>query len=278
MECPCYLNGSVYKPGDKTPSPLLANNQICVCSGAEIKCSEKQVYPREHCTEDEIYAYCTNDEPGKVCEPSCESQSSKYNCPIICEDSCICKPGLVRSPEGNCIKKTQCPCMHMGTLYSAREVFRHDCNVCTCQSGVINCTAKDCSKICVTYGESHYVLYDDIWLEYESNYCDILLTESIPHVTQVPFRVQVKNAACTHFGNIICKKNVNITVGDVSLILDNMDAIMSHFEQPNYPFRISYIGFYVIIETAVGLTVYWDLHMQVLIQIKDHLMLKVVIG
>ncbi|XP_043530393.1 otogelin-like protein [Chiloscyllium plagiosum] len=272
MECPCYLNGSVYRPGDKTPSLLPMKQQECICSGADIKCSGISVHQKELCIQEEEYTYCTNNNTGKICEPSCENQIYKQMpCTEVCEEGCICKPGLVRSPEGNCINKTQCPCIHEGQLYSSKEVIQSDCNVCTCQSGIINCTTKDCRKLCFAYGESQYVLYDNIWLEYESNNCEILLTESLPHATKIPFRVGVKNV-CNRFGGSICRKLINITVGGDSLILDNVDKITSHSEEPNYPFRISHVGFYIIVETAVGLTVYWDLHLQVLVQIKDELM------
>ncbi|XP_067838183.1 mucin-5B-like [Heptranchias perlo] len=250
--------------GEKKPGVNLLSRMIL--EWWVILAEEKQ------CSKDEVYTNCKNNEVGKRCELSCESLSYKHNlCSSACEEGCMCKPGLVRSPEGQCINKTECPCKHGGQLYFPRETFLHDCNLCTCQFGILNCTEEDCSKICVAYGASQYVLYDKLWLEYESNNCRILLTESRPNSTPVPFRVEVKNVACSDFGGVICRKDVYIMVGAVTLTLDNTDGIISYSEEPDYPFRISRLGFFIIVETAIGLTVYWDLHMQVLVQIKPEL-------
>ncbi|XP_072903955.1 uncharacterized protein [Hemitrygon akajei] len=273
MDCPCYLNELVYKPGEKTLSPSPMKYQDCVCKAAEINCSQVLVYQKEQCTKNEVYVNCMGNEVGKKCEPSCESLSNKQNlCSLTCEEGCMCKPNFVRSPEGRCINKNMCPCKHDGMLYFPGEVFLDNCNVCTCLGGLVNCREADCSKTCVAHGESQYVLFDKLWLEYQSNDCKVLLTESMPNTTDVPFKVEVQNAACASFGSGICRKNVYVTVGAVTLTLDSTDGIIPYPEDPSSPFRISHLGFFVIVETVIGLTVLWDLQMQVLVQIKPELM------
>ncbi|XP_069771470.1 mucin-6-like [Narcine bancroftii] len=131
MGCPCYLNGLAYNPGDRIPSPAPMKYQDCVCNAGEVRCTQLLDYWKEKCTKNEVYINCMKSDVRKRCELSCEHLNSRHRpCPFTCQEGCMCKPGLVRSPEGMCINKTECPCKYGGQLYFPREIFLRGCDVC----------------------------------------------------------------------------------------------------------------------------------------------------
>uniref|UniRef100_A0AC35F6D9 TIL domain-containing protein n=1 Tax=Panagrolaimus sp. PS1159 TaxID=55785 RepID=A0AC35F6D9_9BILA len=61
---------------------------------------------RGTCSENEDFVECSS-KSRNHCEPSCENPNPQY-CTLMCADGCDCKEGFVRSPQGKCIKLSEC--------------------------------------------------------------------------------------------------------------------------------------------------------------------------
>ncbi|XP_064416238.1 mucin-5B-like [Latimeria chalumnae] len=266
--CPCYIKDMVYKPEERIHS---IKYDACHCQKGEVVCVGDKA-PLEECTVNEVYADCNNGS-GKACEPSCQNlEMLSEACPAVCQPGCICKFGFARSVDGSCVPVSQCPCVYKSEFYYPGESITQDCNTCTCEDGKFKCTSKECSAVCNHYTDSQYNLFDGIWLRFPVVDCDITLVEAAPAVSP-DFQVSVGRTPCEEYGGVICKKNVSVSYGETHVTLSGIDVLVSYKDKflIKDPVKIHHAGFYTIVEFPDTLSVYYDQHLDVLVEIQPKL-------
>ncbi|XP_075135142.1 uncharacterized protein LOC142210010 [Leptodactylus fuscus] len=270
--CPCYNNNRLYKIGETITQ---ANGQTCPCERL-LQCGDEEEPPAdvEDCSEHEVYSDCFVG-TGKACEPTCNNLALfDQGCTLPCQPGCICKSGLLRNNNGDCVPLNQCPCMHGDDIYNAGETLAQGCNTCTCENGKFSCTTNPCNKVCNAYGGSQFLLFDDVWKTFATRDCAIVLVESRKGESPF-FKVVMRNDANEALGGALLKKKIYIGFGGASVLLSEFDTTVVHELGSTTQLRTYRSGFYVVVHFLEGLTVYYDQHLDVIIQLEPQLQGKV---
>ncbi|XP_073511485.1 uncharacterized protein [Phyllobates terribilis] len=269
--CPCYSNNHLYKLGDTITQ---ANGQTCPCERIT-QCGDREETPPEPepCPDNEKYADCQFSS-GTLCEPSCMNLAIiDQGCTLECTPGCVCKPGLMRSSEGNCVPLNECTCTHGDDIYVPGATLAKDCNTCTCENGKFSCTHNPCNKVCNAYGGSQFFLFDNVWKSFDTKHCGIVLVESRENETPF-FRVVMQNTPNEAMGGALLKKTIYIAFGGASVVLSEFDTTVAQELGSNTQVKIYRSGFYQVAQ-FLGLTVYYDQHLDVIIQLAPQLQGKV---
>ncbi|XP_053546748.1 uncharacterized protein LOC128638663 isoform X5 [Bombina bombina] len=272
-QCPCYINNQVYKIGETI---IQQNGETCPCERI-LQCDsieEPELPEVDECSEDEVFSDCFTGN-GKACEPSCHNlEMISGICPADCKPGCVCKYGFLRDNNGKCVPLNECPCVHGDNFYNPGETLAKDCNTCTCENGKFVCTTNACNAVCNTYAGSQFILFDKVWKTFPTRDCPIVLVESQEHVTP-SFKVIMENVHTAAFGGALVTKKITITFGGTTVTLSDSEPIVSHSLGIHNEVKISNSGFYVIAEFSAGLSVYYDQHLDVIIQLQPQLQGKV---
>ncbi|XP_073426041.1 uncharacterized protein [Dendrobates tinctorius] len=270
--CPCYSNNRLYKLGEIITQ---ADGQTCPCERIT-QCGDKEEVPpeTESCQDNEIYADC-HFSKGKLCEPSCMNLAIlDTGCSLQCTPGCVCKSGFLRSSEGNCVPMNECPCIHGEEIYVPGATLAKDCNTCTCENGKFSCTDNPCNKVCNAYGGSQFFLFDNVWKSFDTKQCPIVLVESLEGETPI-FRVVMQNAPNEVMGGALLKKTIHIVFGGASVVLSEFDTTVVHEVGSTTQLKTYRSGFYQVVHFLLGLAVYYDQHLDVIIQLAPQLQGKV---
>ncbi|XP_075047076.1 otogelin-like protein [Mixophyes fleayi] len=269
--CPCYSINRVFKLGETVTQ---ANGDTCPCERV-LLCGGTETPPEVvQCSENEVNADCLVGY-GKTCEPSCQNlQVLDQNCALDCQPGCVCKFGLLRSNNGSCIPISECPCLHGDDVYNPGETLAQDCNTCTCEHGKFVCTNKQCNRVCNAYGESQFFLFDNIWKSFSTRQCPIVLAQSRQGESP-SFNVVMQNLPNEVMGGALQKKIIKIHFGGASVVLSEFDPTVVHELGSTTQVRIYRSGFYVVAHFLEGLAVYYDQHLDVIIQLEPQLQGKV---
>ncbi|KAJ1131680.1 hypothetical protein NDU88_010015 [Pleurodeles waltl] len=272
-QCPCYANNRVYKVGEMVK---FSNGKECGCQRI-MECSDENIpTPAEpiQCPNDEVYSDCVNG-VGKSCEKSCLNlEMVDQTCPADCVPGCICPYGSYRDDEDQCVSISDCKCIHGGDKYNPGETMVQDCNTCTCNDGRFECTRNACTSVCNAYGESQFILFDKVWKKFPTADCEMILVMSAQNP---PFAVTATSVASRLLAGSYSTKNITIQFGETYVLLTEFEPqvmynpTVSHHSEVN----IYRAGFYTVVDFPEGLTVYYDLHLDVVIQLQPHLQGKV---
>uniref|UniRef100_UPI0002B8D868 von Willebrand factor-like n=1 Tax=Ciona intestinalis TaxID=7719 RepID=UPI0002B8D868 len=261
-ECPCYHLGSWYHPGQMLHAPGV----LCQCIRGRIQCEGIQTLPLI-CLEGQIFHNCTEkllNNPhttqvmGAECAKTC--QNKDLPCPLsLCVSGCACPDGYVWQSD-RCVLPDECPCYHNSKEYATGSSITVDCNTCNCTSGRWDCTSNVCGGECSVVGEDHFHTFDGAWFDFTGDCEYILVTDECGSTAGV-FKVTFKKNPCTTF-RYGCAKTVTLQLGMYQILLESNqtpeETTLATSNGIDVHYEILHRGFYCIITTSIGVTVFWD--------------------
>ncbi|XP_030050826.1 otogelin-like protein [Microcaecilia unicolor] len=269
--CPCYSQNQAYKIGEIVQ---FSNGQKCPCKRT-MTCSDditpESIVPQT-CREDEELSDCLKGD-GMACEPSCQNMHlTDELCPIPCQSGCVCRYGYFRSINGSCVPVNQCPCFHGDDVYKPGDTISQNCNTCTCTEGKFNCTKKACSSMCNAYGVSQFLQFDNVWKKFSTADCEVILSESQADISPA-FRVSAVSRRSRQWAGAFTTKTISIQIGGVKVMLmkSNISVSYDDLSSAENQVNIYSAGFYTVVELPVGLTLYYDQHLDIFLHIQPQL-------
>ncbi|XP_032914346.1 otogelin-like protein [Catharus ustulatus] len=257
--CHCRYKGKALQPGEILPTPTGS----CQCLNGTVKCIEATTENIVHiCPEGKIYYDCRSPVPGLPaagvnCGISCANLAMNFSCVPSppCASGCICPPGMAEH-RGKCYIPDSCPCTWKDREFLSGEVITTPCYTCVCRRGVFNCTSYPCPAVCTIYGDRHYYTFDGLEYDYVSD-CQTYLLKSTDNSN---VSIIAQNKKC--FDNdIVCSKNVFITVGDTDIYLtepsEKQKTLGAQENKSNY--QLWKAGYYTVIHfPEQDITILWD--------------------
>ncbi|XP_019375531.1 PREDICTED: mucin-5B-like [Gavialis gangeticus] len=255
--CPCYYKGSLVPSGEV----IHEDGHVCTCVKGVLNCiGTKTAEPV--CISPMVYFDCKNITAGTTeveCQKSC--QTLDMHCyRTQCVSGCMCPSGLVSDGKGGCITQEECPCVHNEAMYKPGEKIKVGCNTCECKNRMWSCTKHQCLGTCAVYGDGHYITFDDKRFSFNGN-CEYTLVQDhcgINGTANGTFRVITENIPCGTTGTT-CSKSIKVFLGNYELILneEHFQAVKRGDGQ-EVPYKVHYMGMYLVIETVSGLHLMWD--------------------
>ncbi|EGV93456.1 Mucin-5B [Cricetulus griseus] len=247
-ECPCFFHGTVVAPGE-----FVTDNE---------------------CQAPMVYLDCNNasvGDKGAECLRSCHTLD--VDCfSTHCVSGCVCPSGLVADGNGGCIAEENCPCVHNEATYTPGEIIRVDCNNCTCRNRRWECTDRPCMGACVAYGDGHFVTFDGERYIFEGS-CEYTLAQDYCRgntSTDGTFRIVTENVPCGTTGTT-CSKAIKIFVESYELILHEGNfKVVERRSSGDVPYKIRYMGIFLVIEIRSGIVVSWDRKTSVFVRLQQH--------
>uniref|UniRef100_A0A3B4YFL6 Mucin-2-like n=1 Tax=Seriola lalandi dorsalis TaxID=1841481 RepID=A0A3B4YFL6_SERLL len=256
-KCPCYHNEEYIRPGKS----ISIKDEHCVCTNGMLHCRSWRTHSST-CSSPKVFFNCSTAgtaELGVQCARTCLNLDSNDCASTECESGCQCPSGLLDDGKGSCVKEKDCPCQHNGHLYAPGKVIRNKCNNCTCKSGKWDCTKKKCQGTCIIYGSGHYNTFDQQTYAFQGHCAYIAVKNKCGNKTaQDTFGVITENVPCGSTGTT-CSKTVRIQLGRKEIKLSKGKYEEEDLEHGTHvPYKIRTTGLYLVIESAIGLTVIWD--------------------
>ncbi|XP_053417590.1 mucin-5B [Nycticebus coucang] len=266
QECPCYLRGTVVAPGEVVHD----NGAVCSCTSGKLICLGAILQTSTGCVAPMVYLDCSNASvgtPGAECLRSCHGLD--VDCfSTHCVSGCVCPPGLVSDGAGGCVTEQDCPCVHNDVSYKPGDTIRVDCNTCTCRDRRWECSHQPCLGTCVAYGGGHFITFDGARYSFEGS-CEYALAQDYcgGNTTLGTFRVVTENIPCGTTG-VTCSKAIKIFVESYELILhEGTVKVVERGPGRDLPYKIRYMGNFLVIETRGGMAVSWDRRTSVFIRL-----------
>ncbi|XP_059577321.1 mucin-5B [Alligator mississippiensis] len=255
--CPCYYKGSLVPSGEVVHE----DGHVCTCAKGVLNCIGTKS-PEPVCISPMVYFDCKNITAGTTgaeCQKSC--QTLDMHCySTQCVSGCMCPSGLVSDRKGGCITQEECPCVHNEAMYKPGEQIKVGCNTCECKNRMWSCTQHQCLGTCAVYGDGHYITFDGKRFSFNGN-CEYTLVQdhcSNDGTANGTFRVITENIPCGTTGTT-CSKSIKVFLGNYELILneEHFQAVKRGDGQ-EVPYKVHYMGMYLVIETVNGLHLMWD--------------------
>uniref|UniRef100_A0A8C0ZVE4 Mucin-2 n=1 Tax=Castor canadensis TaxID=51338 RepID=A0A8C0ZVE4_CASCN len=263
QECPCYFHGTMVAPGE-----IVQDNGVVCWDCPSLSSSHMPGLPRVCGAM--VYLDCGNASagaPGAECLRSCHTLD--VDCfSTHCVSGCVCPPGLVADGKGGCVAEEDCPCVHNEATYKPGETVRVGCNTCTCRNHRWECTDQPCLGTCVAYGDGHFITFDGDRYSFEGT-CEYVLAQDYcggNTSTNGTFRVITQNVPCGTTGTT-CSKAIKVFV-EVKVHL--CFKVVGRGSGGILPYKIRYMGIFLVIETRRGMAVSWDRKTSVVIRLKQH--------
>ncbi|XP_053219037.1 mucin-5B-like [Podarcis raffonei] len=267
-KCPCYYKGTSILSGEV----LHDVGVLCTCSQGKLNCigdgDTKQV-----CVAPMVYFNCRNATAGQTgaeCQKSC--QTLDMHCySTQCVSGCMCPAGLVSDGKGGCIAMEECPCIHNDATYQPGEKIKVNCNTCVCKNRMWECTKDRCLGTCAVYGDGHYITFDDKRYIFNGKCEYTLVQDHCGQNNSAPgtFRVITENVPCGTTGTT-CSKSIKVFFGNYDLILsEERHELIQRGDEGQVPYKIRYMGMYLVIEANNGLILLWDKKTSVFIKLRD---------
>uniref|UniRef100_UPI003AAB67E3 mucin-2-like n=1 Tax=Centroberyx gerrardi TaxID=166262 RepID=UPI003AAB67E3 len=266
-KCPCYHDGAHIKPGKS----ISINNEHCVCTNGKLHCRSWRARSST-CPSPKVFFNCSTAGTGEQqCAKTCRNLDSDYCDATECKSGCQCPSGLIDDGRGSCVKEHECPCYHDGFPYAPGTQISNQCNNCTCKSGNWECTEKKCPGTCIIYGSGHYSTFDQRTYGFHGDCGYIAIKNKCGNKTvQDNFLVVTENKPCGSTGTT-CSKYVRIQLGRTEIRLSNGKyEVVDLGDGAKIKYNIRNIGLYLVIESAIGLTVLWDRKTTVRIILEPH--------
>uniref|UniRef100_A0A3Q3MT91 Mucin-2-like n=1 Tax=Labrus bergylta TaxID=56723 RepID=A0A3Q3MT91_9LABR len=256
-KCPCYHNEGYIKPGKS----ISIKDEHCVCTNGVLHCRSWRARSLA-CPFPKVFFNCSaagTGELGLQCARTCLNLDSDDCDSTECESGCQCPVGLFDDGKGSCVKENQCPCQHGGHFYVPGSTIPNQCNTCTCKSGNWECTNNKCPGTCVIYGSGHYNTFDQRTYGFQGHCAYVAVKNNCGNKTiHDNFGVITENVPCGSTGTT-CSKTVRIQLGRMEVKLSkgkHEEEDLGHGAQIQYKIRT--VGLYLVVESAIGLTVIWD--------------------
>ncbi|XP_032380519.1 mucin-2 [Etheostoma spectabile] len=256
-KCPCYHNEVYIKSGKS----INIKDEHCVCTNGMLHCHSWRVRSST-CHFPKVFFNCSAASTGALglhCTRTCLNLDSNDCESTECESGCRCPAGLLEDGKGSCVKENECPCQHDGHMYAPGSQIPDQCNICTCKSGSWECSKNKCLQTCIIYGSGHYNTFDQRTYGFQGHCSYVAVKDKCGNKTvQDNFGVITENVPCGTTGTT-CSKTVRIQLGrmEIKLSKGNYDEVdLGHGAEIQY--RIRKVGLYVVVESAIGLTVMWD--------------------
>nr|XP_034374891.1 mucin-5B-like [Arvicanthis niloticus] len=269
-ECPCYFRGVVVAPREV----VMDNGVVCSCTNGKLTCLGALMQKSTECQAPMVYLDCNNasvGEHGAECLRSCHTLD--VDCfSTQCVSGCVCPSGLVADGNGGCVAEEDCPCVHNEATYRPGEIIRVDCNNCTCRNRRWECTNQPCMGACVAYGDGHFVTFDGERYIFEGS-CEYTLAQDYCRgntSTDGTFRIVTENVPCGTTGTT-CSKAIKIFVESYELILHEGNfKVVERAPSGDPPYKIRYMGIFLVIEIRSGIVVSWDRKTSVFVRLQQH--------
>ncbi|TFK08675.1 antigen KI-67 [Platysternon megacephalum] len=254
--CPCYYKGSVLPSGEVVHD----NGVICSCTHGKLDCV--RVKPEPVCAAPMVYFDCSNVTAGTIgseCQKSC--QTLDMGCySTQCISGCMCPNDLVSDGKGGCVAAGECPCVHNEASYNPGETIKVNCNTCTCKNRMWQCTNEPCLATCSVYGDGHYITFDGKRFSFSGD-CEYTLVQDYCGKNSTSlgtFRVITENIPCGTTGTT-CSKAIKVFLGNYELVLsDGKFEVIEKVRGGEVPYKVRYMGIYMVIDTDNGLILMWD--------------------
>ncbi|KAM9266910.1 otogelin [Cariama cristata] len=251
-ECPCYLQGIDYPPGENIVTSL----GKCHCRDGVMNCDNNIIV--HSCPVGQIYINCSNPQadPELSRERTCENQllNLTFSAHLPCVSGCVCPPGLVKHGDV-CLDADECPCSWKGKEYFPGDKVISSCHTCICQHGSFQCTFHPCPSMCTAYGDRHYRTFDGLTFDFVGT-CKVYLVKG----TSSSLSIIIENINCFNTG-IICRKNIFINVGKSFLIFDDEtgNPSLSSYIDELQKMQLWKAGFFTVLHFPdEHITILWD--------------------
>uniref|UniRef100_A0A670IBX6 MUC5A protein n=1 Tax=Podarcis muralis TaxID=64176 RepID=A0A670IBX6_PODMU len=267
--CPCYYKGTPLLSGEV----IHENGVICTCTQGKLQCIG-EVKPQPECFAPMVYFDCTNATVGATgaeCQKSC--QTLDMGCySTQCISGCMCPKELVSDGQGGCVAAEECPCIHNEATYKPGDSIKVKCNTCTCKNRKWECSTEPCLATCSVYGDGHYITFDGKRYSFSGD-CEYTLVQDHcgkNNSNAGTFRVITENIPCGTTGTT-CSKAIKVFMGNYELILadEKFTVVQRLSGGGEVPFKVRYMGIYMVIDTTAGLVLLWDKKTSIFIKLND---------
>ncbi|KAK9976134.1 hypothetical protein ABG768_021340 [Culter alburnus] len=256
--CSCYHPGGVTPPG-----PVVIGGRQCLCENGQLHCPKIC-----NCTVGKICVDCLQI-PVNTAHRTCESLTKPVTDDSSCVSGCYCPGGLFEDHNGGCVTHENCTCEFSGRVYETGQSVETNCKICTCRGGEWSCVDEACSGVCEVFGNGQYHTFDSKWYKFDGH-CQYTLVKDAGSSEQ--FAIKTESVPCCD-ESLTCSRAISVELlGAVTLMLSDMkvterqvgEALLA---EPLY--SVQTVGLYIIIiAPRLGITVIWDKHTRVTIQLE----------
>ncbi|XDV25315.1 hypothetical protein PO909_029248 [Leuciscus waleckii] len=258
-QCSCHHPGGVTPPG-----PVVIGGRQCLCENGQLHCPKFC-----NCTVGKICVDCLQI-PVNTAHRTCESLTKPVTDDNSCISGCYCPGGLFEDHNGGCVTHENCTCEFSGRVYETGQSVETNCKICTCRGGEWSCIDQACSGVCEVFGNGHYHTFDSKWYKFDGH-CQYTLVKDAGSSGQ--FAIKSESVPCCD-ESLTCSRTISVELlGTVTLMLSDMkvteklQAGNALLAEPLY--SIHTVGLYIIITAPrLGITVIWDKHTRVTIQLE----------
>uniref|UniRef100_A0A8C0UI40 Mucin 2, oligomeric mucus/gel-forming n=1 Tax=Cyanistes caeruleus TaxID=156563 RepID=A0A8C0UI40_CYACU len=245
-QCPCYYKGSYLEPGEyftKDGERWYVLFWLLVCG--------------KECSSNKTYFDCNASSKWTSQTPlqlSCHTPQTDH-----CVSGCVCPEGLFDDGRGGCVEQKDCPCIHNNEWYSSGGKIKVDCNTCTCQKGVWECTDDVCYGTCMIYGSGHYNTFDGKFYDFDGS-CEYVATQDFCGAknSSGSFSIITENVPCGTTG-VTCSKAIKMFLGKTELKLENKEyKEIQRDVGDDVQYWNRTVGLYLVIEASNGVMLIWD--------------------
>ncbi|XP_067284502.1 mucin-2-like isoform X2 [Pseudorasbora parva] len=257
--CSCHHPGGATPPG-----PVVVGGRQCLCENGQLHCPKIC-----NCTVGKICVDCLQI-PVNTVHRTCDSLTKPVTEDNSCISGCYCPEGLFEDHSGGCVTHENCTCEFSGRVYETGQSVETNCKICTCRGGEWSCIDEACSGACEVFGNGQYHTFDSKWYKFDGH-CQYTLVKDAGSSGQ--FAIKSESVPCCD-ESLTCSRAISVELlGAVTLMLSDMkvterlqagDALLA---EPLY--SIHTVGLYIIITAPkLGITVIWDKHTRVTIQLE----------
>ncbi|XP_061434462.1 mucin-5B-like [Lethenteron reissneri] len=243
---------------------------LCTCQNGVLDCERPAQVDNGTCSAPLVRYNCTGKATpaqGVGCAPSCQGKLTRTPClSVRCEPGCGCPRGLLADGVGGCVASRDCPCSRNGRSYSSGGTVTSKCEKCTCRGGQWACQERrqqPCLSTCSVFGDGHYSSFDGRQFVFDGS-CEYVVAQDYcgEEQQQGTFRVITENLPCGTSGTT-CSRAVKIILKDVEIYLHDGNYSVSRVgssvaTSPERRHTVVTRGLYLVVSTAVGLTLTWD--------------------
>ncbi|XP_056605024.1 mucin-2-like [Triplophysa dalaica] len=224
------------------------------------------------CLVGKICVHCSQI-PVNTAYRTCESLTKPLSKDNTCISGCYCPEGFFEDHNGGCVTHENCTCKFSGTVYETGQSVETNCKLCTCRGGEWSCIDQACSGVCEVFGNGQYRTFDSKWYRFDGH-CQYTLSKDASGLGK--FTIQTESVPCCD-ESLTCSRAISVELwGKVSLLLSDMKVTETYLSagtqsmltEPLYSVHI--VGLYIIISIPLlGLTVIWDKHTRLTIQLES---------